>query len=301
MKQAQSSIEGIILITLMIFVFTVFMALSSQKVSETQQVKDQEAIKDVASVIDSEMKIALAAEDGYNRVFSIPLRAAGRVFNVTIYPPEKLKANPGEPDADHSEIVLKFTNYMPTFEYVLALPARINGTMCGYNHVRKVEGKINITCHCVRGFPDNDNDGYTQGFEIEICAEDLPYLSPIPSDNIDCDDTSSAKWQLIPCYPDRDFDTYTVAQEQACRGLTCEAPPDFYHTNPKGNDCDDSNPLTYQILSCYSNADSDDYGEGALADRCSGATCTRPLFVSIGTNCNAGSFSNSLNCYTTSC
>ena len=144
MKNGQSSIEAIIIMTSMIFLFGIFLILSSRKIGEQQTAKEQEAIKDIAQVIDSEIKIALAAEDGYSRQFQIPETVFSKNVNVTINSAEKMRQ--AGVYTDHSEIVVRFENYMQNFEYVLAVPSKVDGTICQLNQLVKEGGKITLGC-----------------------------------------------------------------------------------------------------------------------------------------------------------
>ncbi len=101
---------------------------------------------------------------------------------------------------------------------------------------------------------DEDRDGY-------------------PADG-DCDDQNPARWILRDyAHRDADGDTRTVPSEgTVCSGTTL---PEGYFTAPQGTDCDDADPLAFQMVSGYLDADRDGFGDGELLSFCtSGALPT---------------------------
>lgn len=303
--KGQSSIEAAMLLTMMLFAFTIFMGVSSEKIVETQATKDRQLAEDLASVIEAEFRLAASAEDGYYRVFELPVKLAGRDYEVKLLSVEDLRSS-GVAEPDHSEIVIKFTNdYLAGYERVITLPRQVNGSMCGFNMLQKIKGTVNVTCNCVSGYRDKDGDGYTTAEVLDTCGMELPaYYKTTPSASPDCNDDDSTRWQYFNCYPDRDRDTYTTAAEAACKATSCTSPPDLFLGAASGNDCDDTNPAVWQLLTCYQDNDGDGYGEGTAVPACRAGKCTPPQgFSGIGTNCGSPDYtnSNSINCFTTTC
>ena len=68
-RNAQASIEAALLITFMVLSLTIFLAIAGERLAETFEKKDKELVEDIAFVIESEIKLAAASEDGYFRRF----------------------------------------------------------------------------------------------------------------------------------------------------------------------------------------------------------------------------------------
>ncbi len=192
--KAQSSTEAAMLMTFMVFTMVIFLGVTSSKLSETYEKKDKQFLEDLGYVIETELKTASAAENGYYRVVELPVSLEGRSYTAEMFGPEKLEPTP--PYAEHTEIILKYAdNYLPTYEYVIVIPKTVNGTFCaGDNVVLKEKNQVNTTCNCITGYRDSDGDTYTVGNGTIFCKQ----LSPPPgyratrSSADDCNDNNPA-------------------------------------------------------------------------------------------------------------
>ncbi len=190
--KAQSSMEAALLMTFMTLSLVLFLAVAADKISQSYENRDKQQIQDLGLLIETEVKTAAAAQNGYHRTIDLPMSLEGKPYTGELFGPERLKSNPSNPDADHTEIILKFdNNYLPTYEYVIYLGKNVNGTFCyGSNTIVKEKNKVNITCNCPSGYRDNDGDTYTVGNKKIFCSmEALPSgYRPGKSTYEDCDD-----------------------------------------------------------------------------------------------------------------
>lgn len=83
-KKTQVSLEFILLTTFMLFVFLVFLGVVQYRMAEIAYEKELELLKGVADFIKNEINLAYTAEDGYYRVFEIPVLVAGRPYSIEI-------------------------------------------------------------------------------------------------------------------------------------------------------------------------------------------------------------------------
>ncbi|MBI2133084.1 hypothetical protein HYU11_00205 [Candidatus Woesearchaeota archaeon] len=239
--KAQSSMEAATLITFLTLVVVIFLGVTTEMVSRSYQTRERQVITDLSEMIETEVRIAASSQDGYNRQFELPPNLEGKEYSVEFMGPEKLKGAPGEPDADHSELIVKYIN--DTYEQVVLLPRNVNGSVCvGRNVIVKDRSGINVTCNCISGYRDADGDGYTNSEKKTACFGELGAgYSSSPSPIIDCDDSNSFAWQNLTCYNDEDSDGHGIgAPSIICSGATC---PLGYGSD--GLDCKDNNPVAW--------------------------------------------------------
>jgi len=124
---------------------------------------------------------------------------------------------------------------------------------------------------------DSDSDGHFVNSSGQVCAGSaLPAnysTSQVAAGNSDCDDSSSARWQLLPYSAvDADSDGYAIAKAgQVCSGASL---PTGYSTTPpdvSALDCDDSDPSKWRLMTIYVDADGDGAGAGAGKVTCVGS------------------------------
>ncbi len=196
--KAQSSMEAALLMTFMTLSLVLFLAVAADKISQSYENRDKQQLQDLAVLIEAELKLAAASENGYHRNIELPLNLEGKRYSAELFGPERIKL--GTANAEHTEIVLKYdNNHLPTYEYVIYLAKNINGTFCyGYNSIVKELNKVNVTCNCPSGYQDKDGDNYTVGNKKIFCNE-----TAIPtghrgakSSYEDCDDGNPA---VGPC------------------------------------------------------------------------------------------------------
>lgn len=288
-KKGQSSMEAAMLITVMIVSLTVFLAVTSEKLVETQENRDKQLVDDLAFVIESEMKLATAAEEGYHRDLELPTTLNGKEYSTEFF-------NIQDEYGNRSVIVIKYDNqYLQGYSKAITVTQKLNGTMCrGFNSLEKSTGELNFTCNCFYGFVDSDGDGYTTSAEERFCGlKDLPSgYRKTRSGITDCNDTDRYSFTLISCYEDRDRDGHgnPMAPASLCRqGCT----PGYSAT---GDDCNDNSISTWK--SGFVDADRDGYGAGAPI--CTDTRAGTSGFSDSGTDCddlNASKYRN-LRCFT---
>ncbi|MEM4755664.1 MAG: hypothetical protein QW594_00870 [Candidatus Woesearchaeota archaeon] len=72
MKNAQSSIEFIIIVTFLILMITVLLVVITDRINQAQQAEDLEHLRQLASIIVAELDFAGKAPTGYYRQFYLP-------------------------------------------------------------------------------------------------------------------------------------------------------------------------------------------------------------------------------------
>jgi hypothetical protein len=132
----------------------------------------------------------------------------------------------------------------------------------------------NRTCYY-----DGDNDGYRTTASAtrcvgSDCTNSTDAYKRESTASIDCDDSTSAKYQNLTCYYDGDGDgvigsnsaTYCCGSAcgTGCTGVSATA----------GSDCNDADPARWQNRTCYYDGDNDGYRTTASATRCVGSDCT---------------------------
>jgi hypothetical protein len=83
-KKSQSSTEFIILIGFILFVFTVFILIVNENMSDRMRQQQNLMIKDLALSVQNEIDMALEASDGYQRRFNIPDKIANKNYEINI-------------------------------------------------------------------------------------------------------------------------------------------------------------------------------------------------------------------------
>ena len=71
-KKSQSSIEFIILVSVMLLFFTIFFTFIYENISDKIQENQNEELKNIAINIQKEINFAFESQDGYFREFSVP-------------------------------------------------------------------------------------------------------------------------------------------------------------------------------------------------------------------------------------
>ena len=122
---AQVAFEFVILVAVLFAALVVFTVFVRDNFTEVQSDTDYFKLKDVALAVKSEINLAVALEDGYQRAFYIPLTLDGLEYNIT-------KENG----------FLQFASIGA--EYTVTIPP-YNGTLQkGNNLIRKAAGLIEV-------------------------------------------------------------------------------------------------------------------------------------------------------------
>lgn len=126
-------------IGVMVLFLISFVAVISDKFVVAADNRIKSLADDLADVVDSELSIAAAAQDGYSRVFSLPASLNGNGYGLLFY--------------DQSDTLSNFTQFVVSInisgaEYsaVRIAPENIEGVLSvGDNLVRKRNGIVNVT------------------------------------------------------------------------------------------------------------------------------------------------------------
>ncbi|MFC1741326.1 hypothetical protein ACFL3V_02215 [Nanoarchaeota archaeon] len=124
-NKAQVAFEFVILIAIVFTALLVFIAFVRDNFDDIQSDTDYYKLKDVALSIKSEINLAIALEDGYNRAFFVPLTLDGLEYNIS---------------RDNG-----FLTFMSAgTEYVVSVPP-YNGTVQkGNNIIKKLDGIVEV-------------------------------------------------------------------------------------------------------------------------------------------------------------
>ena len=141
---------------------------------------------------------------------------------------------------------------------------------------------------------DVDTDGRCVGSIVQACvgtslgAGQRDPAACAPQD--DCNDADAQRYQLLSARADVDNDSRCVgATVQDCAGATLAPGRRAPASCGVQDDCNDTNPQQYQLLSTRADADSDSFCAGAATNECSGAAAAvgRRLATScLGDDCN---------------
>jgi len=166
--KAQFGIEFTILVAFMFFVLLGFVAVISNKISESREANRQLIAQDIATLAHNEIQLALQSPNGYNRFFNIPPLIEGLDYTISL--------------VKNREIVVKYSDK----EVVIFLPDNVIGNMStGLNKIWKSQGIVflqNLTAatECSDNI-DNDGDG-------AIDMNDTACITPKHNDESNCGD-----------------------------------------------------------------------------------------------------------------
>ncbi|MFW6378540.1 MAG: hypothetical protein ACOCZV_00810 [Nanoarchaeota archaeon] len=107
-SKGQGSLEFVILVTFMLVVFFIFFTIIQDKMAFVSNQQDIESLKQINSVVLSEISIARSVDSDYYHNFSLP-RNLGTEFSIGLY--------------DSKELVSSFRDK----EYVNFLPVNVTG------------------------------------------------------------------------------------------------------------------------------------------------------------------------------
>ncbi len=124
-KRAQVAFEFVVLIAVLFTVLIIFISFVRDNFSEVQSDTDYFKMKDIAISVKSEINLAAALEDGYQRSFFIPLTIDGLEYNIT-----------------NENSTLLFSSYGA--EYSVSVPAFSGTLQKGNNVIRKFSGSVEV-------------------------------------------------------------------------------------------------------------------------------------------------------------
>lgn len=142
MRIGQSSIEGALIITFMIFVMVAFMGIMIKRMVETEEQRRLSALQEIANSLKGELELAVKVQGGYRRNFSLPATAAGQEYSVTLINSTALGAN-------YSQLVLNTSGGRESI--VELTPKNLFGRICVgpafVNSITKNGESVIIQCH----------------------------------------------------------------------------------------------------------------------------------------------------------
>jgi len=122
--RGQTSIEIILLMGFLFFVFLIFLGFFNARLSESNDEKESILLRDVSQQIQNEVRLAYNTEEGYSRKFTIPERLDSRI------------------DYDIQVIGDSLLTNTSKYQYVLSIPSITGAVVKGENQIKKVNGTI---------------------------------------------------------------------------------------------------------------------------------------------------------------
>ena len=125
-KKSQTAIEFVILISFILFFFTVFFLAIQGNMSDKIREKQNLMVKDIALAVQDEINLALQSSDGYRREFKIPEKIGNQDYEINI---------------TEEMVYVRIDD-----EYAMALPVtNITGDVRkGDNTIKKENGEIKL-------------------------------------------------------------------------------------------------------------------------------------------------------------
>lgn len=82
--KAQGALEFMILVGITLLVFALIIGIAAYYTASIGQKKQARAAEDIAIAAQKEIQLAARVHDGYERTFTLPDKAAGRDYNISI-------------------------------------------------------------------------------------------------------------------------------------------------------------------------------------------------------------------------
>ncbi len=123
--KGQVAFEFVLLVGILFAAMLVFTAFVSENFSEVQSDTDYFRMKDVALTVKSELNLAAALDDGYQRSFFVPLTIDGLEYNIT---------------SDSSSLMFASAGA----EYSVSVPTYSGDVQKGNNVIKKIDGNIEL-------------------------------------------------------------------------------------------------------------------------------------------------------------
>lgn len=82
-NKSQNALEFMIIFFIILVVFLVIVLFLNQRVTEINKERYFDSLRDTALILESELDLAIKAENGYQRTFRLPERIMFQDYNVT--------------------------------------------------------------------------------------------------------------------------------------------------------------------------------------------------------------------------
>ncbi len=129
--KGQATIESAIIISMMFIILVLFFLTLSNRLAATHERRSAELLQDVSFIAFSEIELAMRAEDGYTRDFSLVKSLRGRDYNLTLINASDIGTG------NFSEIKIEYFEE-PKLTYVQAVRRNVSGVLNkGMNHIEK--------------------------------------------------------------------------------------------------------------------------------------------------------------------
>jgi hypothetical protein len=124
-ERAQVAFEFVLLVAILFTALIVFTSFVRDNFNDVETDTDYYKLKDLAISVKSELNLAIALEDGYQRYFFIPLTIDGLEYNLT-----------------RDDGILMFLS--SNAEYSVSVPPYAGTLQKGNNVIRKQDGAIEV-------------------------------------------------------------------------------------------------------------------------------------------------------------
>ena len=123
---AQVSMEILILMSFLFLVFVIFLAFLNSRLSTEHSGKEALSLRDVSTQIQSEIRLAYNAKEGYSRTFVLPEKLDNRIYYDIEITGNSLLANTSK------------------HQYVMTIPEITGNIAKGSNSIRKINNTVLI-------------------------------------------------------------------------------------------------------------------------------------------------------------
>ena len=152
-KKSQASVEFVLIISFVLFIFTMAFAGVVSQIEEAQFGEQVRIIKEIGDTVENEIKKAYSVRDGYLRVFELPEMSEGINYSIHVSPYDP-------PFSNNSEIVIT-SSQGKGYSYVKFFYDISVNVSHGCNLVNKSGGVIKITPIFENGQQTTDCEKYS--------------------------------------------------------------------------------------------------------------------------------------------
>ena len=92
-KKSQNAIEFMLIFFIVLVVFTIIVIVLNQRVTELNKERYYNSLVDTASILESEINIAISVEEGYSRTFRLPNKSLFQDYEITFKNGTSLNSN----------------------------------------------------------------------------------------------------------------------------------------------------------------------------------------------------------------